>query len=353
MIDKLPVEIYLHIYKHLSFFDMISLKLVNNKLSTKLNNISHYVITYELYRMDIPLSKRIVNINMSIALNKIISNIRNNVRQLYYIPDYIYNQNSITIENSISLYIKENIDDIIVSKHDLTNGLYKKILRHYIKYNTYNKFDKYLLYLFYMLFIIDIKKNTYNVNYNVYFLDSILVNDILYQIIKPIAEDYFTYIIRQNIDINNKSKYIISKYIVTVPMLRRLMTQQQLNLEKSNLLTCCKTCLHYNIREMTIIKYNSPNNRIISYNYNAIKSFFAKNDNTLFEKIQSLELKKINEHITFRNPFTLKRMYLSSRYSKHFLYSLKYESSTKLQLYYKLDNYIVSEQNRLFKKFFA
>jgi hypothetical protein len=354
MIDSLPSELYINIYKYISFFDMISLSLVNNKLSNKLKNVSHYIVTYELYKFDNKISKRKINNDINTALTLIYANIRKEVKRIYYIPEYLYRQNSDNIEKSITLYIKENMNAINVSKHDLTNGLYKKILKYHMKNHTYNNFDKYLLYLFYMLFVIDIKKNTYNVNYNIYFLDSILVNKDTYKIINPIAEEYFTYVIRQNIDINIDSKYIISKYITTIPMLRRLMCQKRkLNLQNSKILECCKTCLHYNIREMTIMKYAMSSNPIVSYNYNNIKTFFAKNDVKLLEKLHTLELKKINEHISFRNPFTNKRMYLTSRYTKHFLYSLKYESLSNLQIYYKLDNYITSEQQRLFRKYFA
>jgi hypothetical protein len=357
MIDSLPNEIYLEFYKYLSFFDMISLQLVNQKLHIKLKNISHYIITEELYRLDNVIPKRVISYNMSKLLNDTYINLRKDVEKMYYIPEHIYkemtNKNYYDLQTSVTRYIIENINFIEISKNDLLNGLYRKLLRYYLKNRTYNDFNKYLLYFFYMIYTID-KKNTYNINYNIKFLDSILINKDTYNIIITTAEKYFSYIIKNDIDINIESKYVISKYVVTIPILRKLMSMKKLDLTKTELLMCCKTCLHYNIREMAMIKYNMFNNPIVKYNYNIIKIYLKTHEPNLLDKLNVIEMKKVNDHISFRNPFNKKRMYLSSRYTKHFLYTLKYESTSKIKksIYTQLDNYIISQQVRLYTKFF-
>lgn len=333
MLDKLPEDILGLVFDHLSFKEIYNLHNINLLLRTKLNNMSTYVITKQIVKHQLSYTKE----DLYSKLTELLLNAENSIKSIIKIGNYNPNV-TLSICKSYVFFNNSGL-----------NKLFIKILIFFLQIRNLKKYTNiFELFIFYNLFKIHIYKDITDVMWNIKFLHDFSIHN-------KIKEQYFTYILTFDVQLNLEHIYIISKNIITLEFIQRILAYRPLELFKTKFIDNCddeKT--DKLLEEIISIKFNRSIDEIINYNYSQIKSMIKRNNCNVFNKILSKELEIINRHIYIRNPYTNLKLKLNSPHAQNLLYKLQFENPNcdSHKHFLGIQKHIKRQQGILYSKFF-
>lgn len=340
MIDQFSNEIFLYICQFLSFRDIMSLRKTNAKLFTITTQIASYIITKELGRFDVIVSKKNINLIITDFIYNLFETEKNKIS----------NKENLTNGQLMNTIIWK-IKDICISHNPYINLMTQRLIYHYITRGSLISYDAPIeLFIYYNLIEIDVFKNMKNVNYNIQFVYDFLELSNYHYYGLQTACGYFETVLYNNIAILLKSSLLISGYVCNLSLIKKLYGLTIMNLKHSYLILSNSESIYDDLNEIVTLKTNLPSDDLLSYNYLQIKPFLEKQNIDLSYYLKELELTFINKKIVYRDPFVGNHIRLTSRASQILLYRLKYEmpqvdNIRKIQQ--RLDRYIEKRQNEL------
>lgn len=131
-------------------------------------------------------------------------------------------------------------------------------------------------------------------------------------------------------------------------MLKRLMGVSVLDLTNSSLVKIGSEITKNCIEDIVILKFNHPDDNMISHNYNQIKSFLNQDQN-MKSIMECYEKMLVNRKIYIRDPVTENRIPFNSMM---YLRLLRQVRSSR-RLHQCLQNNVRYQQLRLLKRYFS
>lgn len=265
----------------------------------------------------------------------------------------------------LTFILESYFDSIVVNGryygiHEAITTVFTPLLSHYIKNGTLSSFSNklfvYIAYMFCQIQSCDIRLKKQHHEFLKQFGESTYLGSVRWMYYDKLVSLHcpHTYYIHKNI-CTVSMLHEISKHVVTIPTLCILFGIKILDLSKARLASCCELCYNYDLTQFVIYKYNRPDDEFISWNYKEIKTFLRIHHPRTYSFICECEHRIINRMITYINPFTGKRLRLSTRKSNKFMYWLMFEtqhSSRHSMTYHSLYNYILRRQKTLLHQFF-
>lgn len=316
MLQNLPGEIIINIYKYLDFRDICCLQLTNSAIYSKICDVSDYIITQELRKFDKQTCKQSVYFALT-----------------YFTGIY---------------YTRCQNDRLInISNNEHINAIFADVFEHYLHEQTLETYpNKIILFMLYNLIQIDVYQNVQNVNYNVKLLESFSASSLY------IIRRYGNFLLSNNIPMRIDTYTRLSRFIVTVPILKKLFGIRELDLDQTILLKCSSECISLNLCDIVVFKYNRYNDNFLRRNYRKIKTFLQKHNPDYADMMETYETTIINRHITFYDPITFDRYRLNENVAHDYLHRLRYELPSARHICRSLENYIYKKQRRLRRKYF-
>lgn len=329
--NKLPPEIILIIYKFLNIKEISKIKHLNKNLYYKCINLEDCTFSNEINNLNKNLKKNIILSILKNFINTSIQTYHSYLIQTYN-PRYV---NKIfkgyLLYNSYNRYFT-------ISKNYIVNHMFNDILHYYIKHNEIENYPNQItLFVLYLFIQIDYYKNTNYVNYYLKFLNTLDTFKF-----KNLLCDYYFYILITNVPITFDQMYQLSPFVITVPVLKKIMSYKVLDLQHTHLINCCYNCIPSNIKDICKLKLNFWNNDLISHNYIQIKNLLKKQNPLYFNCMSQYEDCLLNKVIYIKNPNSNKRIKINSQIYYSMLENNKY-----------LEQYIISTRNKLRQKFFT
>jgi hypothetical protein len=334
MLDKLPYELIYVICEKLDLNSINNLKYTNIKLYKSINGLSNSLLKGECKKF-----------NKKLKAKEILTSLENFCKII--INKYTYNtykNTSYKLKNpikSLTYYIeRNNLNNIClynISYNLHVNKLFKNILDHFIYYETLENYDKIKLLFLYNFIQIE-QFNIFEIDYYIEFIENITYNK-YYNKYDDIIINYYSFIIKilnyENTyiyDYDNyntfleflsfENLYKISKWIITPHMMQKLISYKPLNLNTTELKTCCNICFKKPIEEVVKIKFNMREDELIAHNFSCINDILFKNTNKTLPNYILLYIRKIqktlvNQYIYITDPKTNKRKKLKNNNSNY------------------------------------
>jgi len=304
MLRSLPCEILLEICEYLSFRDICNLQ----NITSKINRISNILVSNELQKFDYPITQEVMH-------------------------------------EVIDLFCKSAYDINTITKKPVAR-IIKHVYQYFKIHGSVENFPcKIILFAFYKLLEIEILKSYTNVKYNIHFLHSFNV------ILDSVTYSYFRGIDLKSLTLNDM--HVVSSYVVTLPLLKKLFGIKFLDLSKTNFVTCCRECVSENLISICLLKYNRPNDCFLSMNYRTIKEFLRNNAYHLYRKIEFIELNMVNKHVMIKHPYRNCYMPITSRGGKKQIYYLRDTPPLLSKEYTQIRRSICNSQKELKKYYFS
>jgi hypothetical protein len=303
MLWRLPCELILEICGYLSFRDVCNLQYIDS-ISPKVNNVSDIIVSNELKKFDYPITK-----------------------------EFLYN----VIDTFLgSLNCTSTIPAI--------NRIVKHVSDFYNNNGSVEQFPcKITLFGFYKLIEIDFLKSYTNITYNVHFLDGFhgILDELTYTYFEGIDFDALTL----------RDAHIVSKYVVTIPLLKKLFGVLFLDLSSAKFVECCQEGVYENLLSICELKYNRPNDFFLSYNYSSIKEFLKANAHDMYRRMEYIEYSMVTKHVLIRKRNSY--IYLASKAGKRYISRLKNTPPLLSEEYTSIRRSICQSQRELKRYFFS
>jgi len=340
MLQTLPRDILLEVFEYLTFKDICNLQHIR-ELRSIVNMLSRLVISKELRQFDFCISMdvmhQVIHAFCKQHLNKSKQTLLIDLSKRPNIPEVI-NVNHCKL-NRIE-------DFAIVSNVEKVNCLFKAVFAFFIKNKSIVHFpDKFTLFVFYKLLEIDILKSYTNVRYNIRFLSN------FQDLFEEVARKYFVGIDYSLLCIDDMQ--IVSRYCVTLPMLKKLFGIRHLDLSQADFIECCETCVSDNVRQICLFKYNRHYDYFLSANYIAIKDFLKEKARRIYRRMEMFEIQMISKHILIKHPQRNVYMSLTSAAGKRLFRRLKHTPPFLSNEYVEMQKTISQGRRSLKRLFFS
>jgi hypothetical protein len=353
MLNKLPNELIYVICEKLDLNSINNIKYTNIKLYNVINGLSNSLLKNECKKF-----------HKKLKAADILTSLENFCKII--INKYTYNSYKNTsyklknpLKNLTNYIEKNNLNNIClynISYNLHVNKLFKNILDHFIYYETLKNYDKIKLLFLYNFIQIE-QFNIFEIDYYIDFIENITYNK-YYKKYDDIIINYYSFIIKilnfENTFLYEYNKnytscleflsfenlYKISKWIITPHMMQKLISYKPLNLDTSELKTCCNICFKKPIEEIVKVKFNMREDELIGHNFLCINNILLKNTNKTLPNSILLYIRKIqktlvNQYIYIIDPKTNKPKKLKNN-----------------ELHYNMIRIINKKQNYLINKIF-
>jgi hypothetical protein len=338
MLDKLPSELLLNVFDHLSFAEILKVKDVNKSLHDKCQGVAGYIVTREC--------KAKYNMNMDkmcIAIEKMLS-------YNYNIGQGVFAVNESIVNNFTAPPISRNL---------ALQQMYLEVSLYYLQnWNLKNYQNKFQLYILYNLLLIDVYKTDIGYQPILEFATDITKNsNMISASLAYSLSNYYTHLLSIHAVLKFAHLKEMSKLVVTLPMLLKLWGIYKLDLSRTKFHHCCGVCIDFeNIPDIVTYKYNMKDDCFLSENYSTVKNFLWMHCPDVFDYICKHENVIVNREITYVHPFANTRVSLSSRTSQQLLFTMQFEEDDSPYIQNILKNlkrYIRVRQSYLKQMYFS
>jgi len=372
MFQNLPTEIQLEVGRYLSVRDIIQLQRCNRALNCFVKYNDTYIVTD---KFQIDLGNKDKNYMYTILTYTITEMYKVVSRKMLWHYSHSSNYNFSVKEGR--LMVLQQIYGICVCDNELINHLFRKvfywyytnpsIFSHEFRSVTVWRYPNQIeLYVLYRFLLISLYRNEIysSPDSNIDLIDDFIGNGCGNHHIYQMGTEYFKYIIENKTEIRFDSLYKISKYVVGLPMIKRLFGCRKLTINHSQLTSCCDECNSEALNQIVTFKTNRPDDYLLSENYKTIKSFLLKHNVLLYRELTNLENRFINARIFYRHPVTRRRVRLDSNVSCRLFYKYHYQydllrdnwslhSYDRIHYEYNhLQRYILKRKKQLFYHYF-
>ena len=345
-LDSLPNDIIYNITKHLTVIDIFILKNTNVTLKEKITNLQNDILSLHL-RYIMKFNSNYVNHMYNIIEKNVFDKIaKYNTYFKMHKLKFVNYQLKEFIFNFKNLYHF----DIAILNNGILDNAFNKILYYYIDnkgiLGTYpDKLELLTMYIFLEMYSISNWEYLYNFLKNMGSTHPI--NDRMYDKRLSVYTDIIT---TQHIPrfLNVNDIHYISKYVVTVSSLLKVIRFIPLDLSCAKFEVCCATCIN-DLYLLTNVKKENYTNVIVNYNYAQIKNLFKKHYIHYYNEMNYNESFILNDLIYIKNPITNKRVRINGALYKKMMRSM-YNNNKKN--YYIIMNNINKQKVFLYQKYF-
>lgn len=328
-VDDLPIDILYNISTFSNVIDLCNFQNINKKLRSKIYTINSDILSYQLYSKNTLLNQT----NFYNFLNYQLVNILYKYKKRGFLPP---RDEEIMPE---------------ISNDKFINKLFTNIFNFYV-YNNFcdirmykNKFELFAFYIF-----LEIESFTnYNFNYFFNFLEKNHNSNLINLKIKYYNSVLYKFHSRdQCIFITFDQMYAMSKYTISIPVVKKIIGYKMLDLSNSLLNLCCFECNEKYIREICNIRRKFFKDELISFNYNQFKKMLQKNNSYYYQVLCNSENYLVNSMIYIKNPITNRRIKINNIVYQNTINLIKEIDINKME---KMKKYICNQQLYFKNKF--
>jgi hypothetical protein len=361
-ITDLPHDFILHVTGFMDIQDICNLRSINRKMLQTIQTLQSHIVKkeFECLHRQVHYCSR-TNVVLFVE-NHVLLFCNRMYSKMYNQYDAQRGGRRVTYKE-FNEYLQETIPHLAVfCSHHMVDVLYKEIFTHVIKHGTLNNFQNklsiFVVYLFTEI-IYNPNPTSNTISYIISFINRLTYYDCNRYI--SLATSYYCYLIHYQMKcaemfplsfflITLDDLYIMSKYVTTHCILKKLIGYKPLSLKNTLMVKCCNSCeTLQGMQHYVHVRYNLSND-VVGHNYNEIRDLVFTFNRNLYVHMRNEELSLVDKEIFVTDPISNRNIHITTNHFKRIISKL--EKRKNFNAIHILQSIIYRKRLVIHKKYF-